>query len=371
MTTGGVTVARGVRSRVLAEGALTLFVASLEAAAAERGIMLAYDRLVELNASDVGTGEGRGPSFVGRPVPVPGGLLWSLDTSGMPRRERANLLDVVVGALVEAGVGDAQVGLPAKVDYSPFLQLASTPGLAMGVVAFGVRDWSDPRGAARAEAWAPLLDVGLEWLTRDGDASPLVAVTGTGGPCALDVSSDELPRAVAGLLAAGGGLELLGRSSDGVRYVRLVAILRPQLAATWCPDDQSARGLAAVAALTDGLESVADRLTWAATDVRLGRGTASEGLIGYNDAPTNVGELPRNSALMPLREDQVPGAFPWQILNAERRARLGPEVPGAEEVRLPGGRSVLRFGSVADWLPGPGRASVRVAARRALESAFD
>lgn len=370
--TSRVAVGRGVRSRVLSEGSLTLLVASRESDAVERGLLTARDRLVGLNASDAGAGEGRGPSFVGSPVPVPGGgVLWSLDTSGMPRTERAGLLDVVVGALVEAGVGDAEVRLPARADYSPFRQLAGAAGLAVSVVAHGVRDWSDPRGAARVEAWTPLLDVALAWLTTGGDGRPpLVAVTAAGGPYALDVPADRLRAAVAGVLAAGGGLELLRRGPDGVRYVRLVAVLRPLLTATWFPDEQSAPGLAAVAALTDRLESVADRLTWAAADVRVGHGTPSDGLIGHNDTPTNVGELPRNVSLAPLREDQVPGAFPWQVLNVERRARLPAVVDGAAEVRLVGGRSVLRFGSLADWLPGPGRAGVRDAARRALEPAF-
>ncbi|GEA87879.1 hypothetical protein [Cellulomonas cellasea] len=371
MTAGGVVVGRGVRSRVLVGGSLTLLIASPEPAAAERGIALAHEQLVGLNASDVGTGEGRGPSFVGRPVPVPGGLLWSLDTSGMPRRELASLLDVVVGSLVEAGAGSALVGLPRKADHAPFRGLALTPGLAMSVVAFGVRDWSDPRGAARAEAWAPLLDVGLAWLTDGGGAPPLAAVTGAGGPYALDVPPGRLHGAVAGLLAAGGGLELLRRGNDGARYVRLAAVLRPELAATWLPDVQAVPGLAAVSALTDALEAVADRLTWAAADVRPGRGTSSEGLIGYNDAPTIPSELPRHGPLAPLREDQVPGAFPWQVLNGERRARLAAVVPGADEGRLAAGRSVLRFGALDDWLPGSGRAAVRDAARQALGPAFD
>lgn len=369
MTTSGVTVARGVRSRVLAGGSLTLLVTSRDVGAAERGLALAGARLVELNASDVGTGEGRGPSFVGSPTRVPGGVLWSLDTQGMPRRERAGLIGTVTDALDEARVGDATIGLPPKADYAPFRRLVLTPGLAMNVVAHGVRDWSDPRGAARVEAWTPLLEAGLAWL-QGADGAPLVAVPGAGGPYALDVRADGLPGAVAGLLSAGGGVELLGRGGGGVRYVRLAAVLRPTLAVTWLPDDQSVAGLEAVAEMTDRLESVAEHLVWAAADVRLGRGTSSEGLIGYNDAPTSASELPRDASLAPLREDQVPGAFPWQVLGAERRARLGTVVDGAEEVRLAGGRSVLRFGTVLDWLPGPGRTGMRAAARRALEPAF-
>ncbi|NHT16774.1 hypothetical protein G6556_03550 [Cellulomonas sp. IC4_254] len=351
------------RALLRAGGAVTLSITADDTPVTRDALGATRRRLYALNDSDVGDGEGRGPSFVAEPVAVPGGFLLAVDLDGVPSRGRRALPALLTAAWDEARA-EARIDAPTRMADSPFLALLHRETLAGHVVA-NARQRDFPFTARERESWAAILDIGFAWLTGGAGERVAAGVVGFGGPFEIDLDGADLMVAVAAVLGAGGSVELARRTPDGDRYLRLEAVLHARLSAAWLPGEQT---VAAVAAGLDPLielcERRADALMWAGADLK---DTIRSGYaLPYADGPIATDDRPPPVPLGPL-VDVVTAAYPWQILAPAVRTRLPDPLPGAHERRLPGGGSAVRFGSWQDWAPGDGRAAARTAAWTALE----
>lgn len=351
------------RALLRAGGAVTLSIAADDTPAARAALDATRRRLYALNDSDVGSGEGRSPSYVADAVAVPGGFLLAVDLGGVPSRGRRALPALLTAAWDEAGA-EGRIDAPARMAESPFLALLHRETLAGHLVAHA-RQRDFPFTARERESWATVLDIGFAWLTGGAGERVAAGVVGPGGPFEIDLDGADLAAAVAAVLGTGGAVELARRTPDGDRYVRLESVLHAGLSAAWLPDEQTVAAVAAgLEPLIALLERRADAVLWAGADLK--DSTRSGYALPYADGPIGTGDRPQPVPLGP-RVDVVTAAYPWQILSPAVRSRLPERVPGAEERRTPGGGSVLRFGSWQQWAPGDSRVAARAAAWSALE----
>jgi hypothetical protein len=356
------TITPAARALIRAGGRVTLSIEMADSPAGRAALEGARRRLLALNDSDVGAGEGRGPSSVADPVAVPQGFLLMVDLDGVPTRERKLLPDLLAAAWDEAGA-DGYVDAPQRMTDSPFLALQQREAISGQVVANG-RQRRFPVSAREPESWNGLVEIGFTWLAEGAGERVVAGVVCAGGPFALDLDGSELRSAVSAVLSTGGSVELARRASGGDKYVRFEAILHARLSAAWLPSEQSTEAVAVgLESLTELLEQRGDALLWAGADLK---DSARSGYaVPFGDGPIATDDTPRPIPLGP-RVDVVTAAYPWQILSPAVRSRLPEVLAGAEERPLPGGATAIRFGPWQSWAPGEGRAVARTAAWSAL-----
>lgn len=369
MTDHQITVARGVVSRLRAGGTYLLLVRTTHDKKATTGLENAGAELMALNADDEGDHEPEGPSFVGPPVPVPGGYLLMVDTSAMTSAAVRAIPDLLARHLVAAGVEEATVALPPR-NNRWLVAFRQREVFYAQLVAQQYFDFSNPAAHRDPRLWRPLLTTAMDWLYHGQGGPARLAVTGA--DLGTMDSRAHLDAAVSAVLSAGAICDILRICDDGERFLDVQSISQVELGATMVPTEQSPGALVhKMQELAGSFEAVAAHLDWAGVDLNQCY-DAEMGTIGmHGPGPWSVGDDPRPRFTWPNVAEWVPGAYWWQILTPEQRAKLPSHVAGAVETPLDGGRVRLTFGNADDWARGSStRDELRNRAHAALAPAL-
>jgi hypothetical protein len=288
------------------------------------------------------------PSYVHGPVPVPGGLLLSIDYHYTPPELSQQTPGLLIGRLNAAGIPDAQITLAPQLSDDRFTALRSFSPVVRASIRADAEPYSPPHFGDLPSA-AILTDLATAWLR--GQQSPgmqlLAVATGSTevpltwesfGPVVGQVLTVDLStHVVVSDFAGRAATACLG--SFGKTGISLAAAARG-----WSTEQVATQ----MRALREVVRPVAGEVAWAGVTTYASTETAEDVLVDD------------------LLQDEIHLGLMWyQVLSPAQLQRMGGPPPQA--VELAAGRFELAIGEPEQWIPGhPGHDAIRAHARSIL-----
>jgi len=282
---------------------------------------------------------------IGEPIPVPGGWVLPVDTSGSPPDVAAAIPGLIARHLKEAGVGEADIGLAPEIGdrYDVFSRLSPVAqawlsGTRDSRIGLRVMPSADPR----------LADLAAEWIPgehRDGMTMLALARVAE-----IPVTPGTIRPVVRGILSAARRATVITSDfSSAVASAAVGAFFGIGLAlAAAGADRPSAEVARHMRGQRDLIRAHAQGLAWA-------------GVTAHTDTRYFI----LGAVSGPRTPPPVPGQAWYQLLSAEQTRALGGPPEGS--VPLAGGQVELIIGEPEQWVPGhPDRYAVEDEARRIL-----
>jgi len=298
--------------------------------------------LGELRSDVAALADGHHP-VISSPVMAPGGPLLRVARLDVGDDTLATVPDLLAKRLLEAGVADALIRVPA-----PGGVLDGLDDCPNAVV---LRLFPAPAGASGRipPGW---IDIACEWVLGDlapGDLVPLRLLS-----VEFEVPVADAPATLHQASRARAWCDVVnGNLGERLRTASVTFGGTPHVAlAAGGPACDSAALLARFDLLCEVARDLAPELTYACVDVE----TTFEG-IGLGLGPDGwraLGGASPNLVAGRLADTLVPDAYPYQILGPGHLQRY---VPGADPTTppigepLPGHRLEVMIGEPADWLP--------------------
>lgn len=289
-----------------------------------------------------------GPSYVGEPVPVPGGVLMMIDFANTPPVAAREAPATLARHLEAAGVADAEISVARQLSNARFEILGALSPVA--------RAWLRPPlprfppiGLTGLRVPDRLVTAAADWLRAQ--ARPDAELTGLIASIAVPLTWESLQPVAAGVLATGSQLTVIATDFRGTASAITLGVLFQtgvSLAAAGGDSNQVTDWMRGQREL---ISSLAAEIGWA-------------GVAAHASSPYPV-YLPPDGPGSP--EDTQPGPLWYQVLPAADLARAGRTIPGAVDVA--GGRVEITIGEPGQWLPGhPDHDRILARARDLLRS---
>jgi hypothetical protein len=285
------------------------------------------------------------PSYVHGPVPVPDGLLLSMDYHYTPPELSQQTPGLLIGRLNAAGIPDAQITLAPRLSDDCFIALRSFSPVVRASIRADAEPYSPPHFGDLPSA-AILTGLAAAWLRGQqlpGMQLLAVAAGSTEVPLAWEnfgpvvgqmLTVDLSTRVIVSDFAGRAATACLG--SFGKTGISLAAAARG-----WSTGQVAAQ----MRALREVIRPVVGEVAWAGVTTYASTERAEDVLV---------------------EQDEIHLGLTWyQMLSPAQLQRMGGPPPQA--VELAAGRFELTIGEPEQWIPGhPGHDAIRAHARSIL-----